>query len=154
MARDEGVPYNTQNYAGLLRTCNRDAQWAQALRVVRQMAREGVSYDQSCAQSVLAVCVRGLRWENALQAYNLFMQKKGIMPDDMCGVSLFRALRIKFEKASDRDRQVKELCSAVLSIAKRHPLLLQVPHSAQEAVLLLKAIPASDAQESKKRHCP
>ena len=138
IARNEGVPYSSHNYAHILRICNRDRQWKQALQICTQMRREGVTFETDCMQEALAACMQCGQWEATLELHK-DLKAIGVYLNDMCLISILKALRMQQLKNPDASSQICQEATQALSTNRLHEpsLLLE-----SEITGLLEELPA------------
>ncbi|KNH06377.1 hypothetical protein XU18_2882 [Perkinsela sp. CCAP 1560/4] len=137
VARSEGVPYSSYNYAHILQMCNRDTQWSQAMKICTQMHREGISLETDCAQHILAACVRSGQWEMTLQFF-AEMRRRGIQLNELCVLSVVIATRSQCAENGDSPGAACETALQALASA-RLTSLSNVLHT--EVTKLLAALP-------------
>ena len=137
VARNEGVPYSSYNYAHILKTCNRDKQWHQALLIHAQMRQEGITFETDCAEQTLAACARCNAWQQVLSLYEE-LKVSGVFINDFCRLSIIKALRMKLQSDSSAYEIVCKEATCVLESHRMHEpsLLLEA-----EVSTLLEELP-------------
>ena len=159
IARNEGVPYSSYNYAHILRMCNRDKQWHQALLIHAQMRQEGITFETDCAEQVLAACARCNAWQQVLSLYEE-MKVLGVFLNDFCRLSIIKALRMKLQSDSNAYEIVCKEATCVLESHRMHEpslllegesraLLEELPHTCdgREALFHLISVDKQAAEE-------
>mmetsp|Transcript_26090 Transcript_26090/g.40702 ORF Transcript_26090/g.40702 Transcript_26090/m.40702 type:complete len:225 (-) Transcript_26090:21-695(-) len=161
IARDEGVPYSSFNYAHILRFCTRDKQWEQSLTILSQMDDEGITLDTDCAQQILTACVRCERWDVALQFFEK-VQSRGVRLNELSLLSVMMALRRKARYNQSLADHSSRLAIELLSNAKIDNLsnrlrtevsgfLTELPDGCSHKDALLSLVPRQNMTEERTR---